>query len=157
MNTHPFSFLQLWVHNLVIYYKLPEGWAIYPKEKVEVSRGQDFTLQSVYGGSVVKNLSAGAGDMRCEFSPWVGKIAQREANGNPLRYLAWEIPCAEESDRLQSVGLQRAGHDLATEHEHGRWNKASVLTARSQKSWWQKNALLTYRYYSVMKQIRLTN
>ena len=37
-------FLQVWVHNLVIYYKLPEGWAIYPKEEVDLNRGQDFTL-----------------------------------------------------------------------------------------------------------------
>ena len=28
--------------------------------------------------------------------------------------LAWKIPWTEESDRLQSMGLQRVGHDLAT-------------------------------------------
>ena len=28
--------------------------------------------------------------------------------------LAWEIPRMEEPDRLQSVGLQRVGHDCAT-------------------------------------------
>ena len=27
--------------------------------------------------------------------------------------LAWEIPWTEDPDRLQSVGLQRVGHDLA--------------------------------------------
>ena len=25
----------------------------------------------------------------------------------------WEIPCTEEPDGLQFIGLQRAGHDLA--------------------------------------------
>ena len=30
--------------------------------------------------------------------------------------LAWEIPWAEEPGGLQSIGLRRAGHDLATEH-----------------------------------------
>jgi len=25
--------------------------------------------------------------------------------------LAWKIPCTEELDRLQSMGLQRVGHD----------------------------------------------
>ena len=30
--------------------------------------------------------------------------------------LAWEIPRAEEPGGLQSIGLRRAGHDLATEH-----------------------------------------
>ena len=29
--------------------------------------------------------------------------------------LAWEIPWKEETGRLQSMGLQRAGHNLATE------------------------------------------
>ena len=28
--------------------------------------------------------------------------------------LAWEIPWIEESGELQSIGLQRVGHDLAT-------------------------------------------
>ena len=28
--------------------------------------------------------------------------------------LAWEIPWTEEPGRLQSMGLQRAGHDCAT-------------------------------------------
>ena len=31
--------------------------------------------------------------------------------------LAWEIPWTEEPDRLQSMGLQRIGHNLATEHK----------------------------------------
>ena len=30
------------------------------------------------------------------------------------RTLAWKIPWTEEPGRLQSVGLQRVGHDLAT-------------------------------------------
>ena len=32
--------------------------------------------------------------------------------------LAWRIPCTEEPGRLQSVVLQRVGHDLATEHAY---------------------------------------
>ena len=31
--------------------------------------------------------------------------------------LAWEIPRTEESGRLQSMGSQRVGHDLATKQE----------------------------------------
>ena len=31
--------------------------------------------------------------------------------------LAWEIPQAEEPGRLQSMGLQRVGQDLVTEHK----------------------------------------
>ena len=30
---------------------------------------------------------------------------------------AWKIPWAEEPGRLQSMGLQRVGHDWATEHK----------------------------------------
>ena len=32
--------------------------------------------------------------------------------------LAWRIPWTEEPGGLQSVGPQRAGHDIATEHRH---------------------------------------
>ena len=32
------------------------------------------------------------------------------------RILAWEIPGTEEPGRLQSMGSQRVGHDLGTEH-----------------------------------------
>ena len=31
--------------------------------------------------------------------------------------LAWEIPWAEEPGGLQSTGLQRVGHDLATKQQ----------------------------------------
>ena len=33
-------------------------------------------------------------------------------------FLPWQIPWSEEAGGLQSTGLQKAGHDLATEHEH---------------------------------------
>ena len=36
------------------------------------------------------------------------------------RSLAWEIPWTEKPGGLQSMGLQRAGHDLATEQIHAR-------------------------------------
>ena len=40
---------------------------------------------------VVKNLPAKAGDMRCGFDPWVGKIPGGR-NGYPLRYSCLENP-----------------------------------------------------------------
>ena len=49
------------------------------------------------------------------FDPWLGKILG-EGNGTPLQYSAWKIPWTEEPDRLQSMGLQRVGHDLASKH-----------------------------------------
>ena len=36
----------------------------------------------------------------------------------PSRILAWEIPWTEEPDRLQSMELQRVGHNLVTEHTY---------------------------------------
>ena len=32
--------------------------------------------------------------------------------------LAWEISWTEEPGRLQSMGLQRVGHDLVSNHHH---------------------------------------
>ena len=39
---------------------------------------------------VVKNPSANAGDMRCEFNPWVGKIPWRRAQRPTLVFLSGE-------------------------------------------------------------------
>ena len=55
------------------------------------------------GGSEVKNLPANAGNLGliCESGRSPG-----ERNGNPLHYLAWEIPWTEKSDGLQSQKSQ---------------------------------------------------
>ena len=39
-----------------------------------------------------------------------------EGNGNPLQYSCLEIPWTEEPDRLQSMRLQRVGHNQINEH-----------------------------------------
>ena len=62
-----------------------------------------------------KNSPANAGDM--------GSIPGQE---DPLEkemathssILAWEIPCTGKPSRLQSMGLQRVGHDLVTENNN---------------------------------------
>ena len=43
--------------------------------------------------------------------------------------LSWRIPWTEESGRLQSMGLQRVGHNWATEHTHrsSNWSSHSIL------------------------------
>ena len=41
-----------------------------------------------------------------------------EAMATHSSILAWKIPWTEESGGLQSMGLQRVGHDWATEHTH---------------------------------------
>ena len=62
------------------------------------------------GGSVVKNLPANQSLSRDD--PPLEKVATHSS------ILAWEIPWIEEPGGLQSMGLQRVGHDLATEHTH---------------------------------------
>ena len=67
------------------------------------------------GGSVVKNLPANTGDVGLipgsERSPG-------EGNGNPLQYSCLGNPMDRgEPGRLQSMGLHRVGHNLATKQQ----------------------------------------
>ena len=57
---------------------------------------------------------------RHRFNPWVRKVPWRMA-GQPTQCLVWRIPWTEESGGLQSLGLQRVGHN---------WND-SAYTHRS--------------------------
>ena len=60
---------------------------------------------------MVKSPPANAGDVRdAGLIPGSGR-SPGEGNGNPLSILAWRIPWTEEPGGLQSVGLQRVGHD----------------------------------------------
>jgi len=65
---------------------------------------------------LIKNLPANVGDLRD-----VGVIpglrrSPGGGHGNPLQYLAWEIPWTEEPGGLQSIRSPRVGHELVTEH-----------------------------------------
>ena len=62
---------------------------------------------------VVKNLPANAGD---EGSIPGSEDPLYKEMATDSSILAWEIPWTEERVRLQSMGSQRGGHDLATEH-----------------------------------------
>ena len=57
------------------------------------------------GGSVVKNLSANAGDTR-EMSSILGEERQL----TPV-FLAWKVPWTDDPGRLLSMGSQSVGHD----------------------------------------------
>ena len=60
---------------------------------------------------MVKNLQAGnVGSI-----PGLGR-SLGGGNGNTLQYPCLENPWTEEPGELQSIGSQRVGHDLATEH-----------------------------------------
>ena len=62
----------------------------------------------------VKNLPAGdTGEVSSV--PGLGR-SPGEGYGNHSSILVWEIPWTEKSGALQSKGLQRVGHNLATKH-----------------------------------------
>ena len=50
------------------------------------------------------------------FNPWIEKNPWRMATYSSI--LSWKIPWTKEPGRLQSMGLQRIGDDLATECMH---------------------------------------
>ena len=61
-----------------------------------------------------KGLSASAGDAALTLG-WEDPLEKEMATHSSI--LAWEIPRTEEPAGLQSMGLQRVGHDLATEQQ----------------------------------------
>ena len=67
------------------------------------------------GALVVKNPSANAGDMGLVPGSG-GSLEEEMATHSSL--LAWETSWTEEGGGLQRMGLQRIGHDRATEHAH---------------------------------------
>ena len=69
---------------------------------------QQQQQQGFPGGSEVKNLPASAGDTGSV--PGFGR-SPGERKGTHSNILAWRIPWTEEPSGLQSVGLQKAGHD----------------------------------------------
>ena len=60
------------------------------------------------GDSEVKESASSAGDLG--LIPRSG-TSPRDGIGNPLQYSCLENPWTEEPGRLQSMGLQRVGHD----------------------------------------------
>ena len=70
--------------------------------------------QGFPGGSVSKKIYLqyrGPG-----FDPWVGKIPWRRAWQTTSVFLHGESPWTEKPDGLQSMELQRVGHDWVTKH-----------------------------------------
>ena len=66
---------------------------------------------------MVKNLPANAGDTRDMGSiPGLKRSPEKEM-ATHSSVLAWEIPCTEEPGGLQSMVLQRVGHDLGTKQQ----------------------------------------
>ena len=70
---------------------------------------QCYTLGSGFpGGSDDKESACNAGDLGS--TPGSGRPPEEE-NGYPLQHFAWRITWTEKPGGLQSMGLQRTGHD----------------------------------------------
>ena len=65
------------------------------------------------GGSDGKESTCSVGDLG--LIPGLGR-SSGGGYGNPLQYSCLENSWTEEPGRLQSLGLQRAGHDWVTKH-----------------------------------------
>ena len=66
------------------------------------------------GTSAVRNPPANAGDAGSA-PGWERPLEKEMATHSSI--LAWRVPWTEEPGRLQSTGLQRVGHDLATKQQ----------------------------------------
>ena len=64
---------------------------------------------------MAKDLPANAGDMGS--IPDSGRSLEKEM-ATHSSILAWRIPWTEEPGELQSMGLQRVGHNSGTEYVH---------------------------------------
>ena len=65
-------------------------------------------------GAVVKNLPVNSGDTRD--MGLISGLARSPGVGTHSKILAWKISWTEEPVRLQSMGLQKAGHGGARIH-----------------------------------------
>ena len=72
--------------------------------------------------SVVKDSTCNAGDFQETWAQslgWEDSLKKEMANHSNI--LAWRIPWTKEPGRLQSMGLQRVGHDWATRQQQQHW------------------------------------
>ena len=67
------------------------------------------------GGSVINNPPINVED--AGLIPGLERSPE-EGNGNPLQYSCLENSKDRGAWRLQSMGMQRVGHNLATKHAH---------------------------------------
>ena len=77
------------------------------------------------GGSVSKDSACNVRDPG--FNPGLERSLEKGMAATQSSFLAWRIPWTEESGGLESMGLQRVGHDWAT----------NTYTFFSLGSWWQ--------------------
>ena len=86
---------------------------------------------------------------RPRFDPWVGKIPWRKEMATHSSFLAWKIPWTEEPGRLQSIALQRVGHNWATEHMYKMVNEIHdfIFWSSYYIVWCNSHKLLTHQLF----------
>ena len=85
------------------------------KNTVEKGSQALVIVVSVFpGGSAGEEPAYNAGDLGST-PGWEDPLEKGKSTHSSI--LAWRIPWTEESAELQSKGLQRVGHDRATEHK----------------------------------------
>ena len=79
----------------------------------------------ITGGSDGKESSCNVGGISLIFLGWVDPLEEGMAIHSSI--LAWRIPWKEEPGGLQSMGLQRVGHDQMTKHSTANNTLLAVL------------------------------
>ena len=72
---------------------------------------------------MVKNPAA-MQEMQVRSLGWEDPLEEEMATHSGI--LAWEIPWTEEPGGLQSMGLQRVGHDLVTKQQQQQYQKVGM-------------------------------
>ena len=82
---------------------------------------------------LVKNLPANAGDAGS--IPESERSQQRLRSATHFNIFAWEIPCTEDPDGLQSMESQRVGYDWATKQQQSTFLKSTLQRNCSTLMW----------------------
>ena len=87
------------------------------KVSVKLAFWRTHTSSYYSGGSVVKNPPAKVGDEGLQVWSLAWKDPPEEGTATYSNILAWEIQWTEETAGLQSMGSQRARHNLVTKQQ----------------------------------------
>ena len=94
-----------------LFYTCKDGGSIWPPEHI-LTKNRCLLYMGFLGGSLSKESTCHfRRHWRHDFNSWVGKISLEEKMATHSCILAWKIPWTEEPCGLQSIGLQRVGHD----------------------------------------------
>ena len=86
--------------------------------KLRMKGNKHTQLKNFPGGPIVMNLLANEADTRdAGLIPGLGRCPGERNGKTHSGILAWKIPCTEEPDRLQFMGVQKVS-DTTEQHFH---------------------------------------